>query len=251
MNEQTPTRSDPRRDVVAWLQSGHIEAEMKRALPDHLPVDWFLRCAQTALLNNPNLASADKASLLRELVSVAQLGLVLDPQLGEAWLIIDRHGKVQRRVGYQGLRKLVLQSGQVTGLNAQAVYRADTCEITLGDSPSVQHKVNLDVGDRGEIIGYYAVGKVVGTTEPVVEWMSRRQIEDHRDRYSDAYKGQERAMGRSAWRGRDGPQDGVPPAGEVVAEVPAAGRRPEPRGPRRHARRHAWGRSCDASGTVR
>jgi hypothetical protein len=31
------------------------------------------------------------------------------PQLGEARLIIDRHKTVQRRVGYQGLRKLSLR----------------------------------------------------------------------------------------------------------------------------------------------
>jgi phage RecT family recombinase len=182
-------RQDPRRSVVGWLNSGHIEAEIKRALPDHIPLPWFLRCAQTALLNNPNLANADKASLLRELVSVAQLGLVIDPQLGEAWLIIDRNGKVQRRVGYQGLRRLAMQSGEVTSLNAQAVYRNDRCSITLGDSPSVTHEIKLQEINRGDIIGYYAVARVKGIGEPVVEWMSQTQVEAHRDRYSDAYKG--------------------------------------------------------------
>jgi phage RecT family recombinase len=188
MTDQAPARSDPRRSVVEWLNSGHIQAEIKRALPDHVPVDWFMRLAQTALLNNPNLASADKASLLRELVAVAQLGLVLDPQLGEAWLIIDRHGKVQRRVGYQGLRRLAMQSGDVTSLNAQAVYKNDRCSVTLGDSPSVKHEIDIQRGDRGPIIGYYAVARVRGIDEAVVEWMSEAQVAAHRDRYSDAYR---------------------------------------------------------------
>ena len=180
---------DPRRQVVAWLNSDNIKEQVERALPAHVPFTWFLRVAQTAILNNPDLAKSDKASLLRELVAVAQLGLVLDPQLGEAWLIVDRNGKVQRRVGYQGLRKLALQSNQVTALNAQAVYENDHCEISLGDAPSVKHSLDIRARDRGPVIGCYAVGKVQGTEEPVVEWMSWAQIEEHRDRYSDAGRG--------------------------------------------------------------
>jgi recombination protein RecT len=184
--ERTDDRGDPRRQAVAWLNSENIKEQVERALPNHVPFDWFLRIAQTAILNNPGLAAADKASLLRELVAVAQLGLVLDPQLGEAWLIVDNKGKVQRRIGYQGLRKLALQSGKVTALNAQAVYENDRCEISLGDAPSVKHSIDIKAADRGRVIGCYAVGKVEGTNEPVVEWMSWKQIEDHRDRYSDA-----------------------------------------------------------------
>jgi recombination protein RecT len=188
MTDQVARRQDPRRNVVEWLKSGYIEAELKRALPDHIPLDWFLRCAQTALLNNPNLASANKESLLRELVAVAQLGLVTDPQLGEAWLIIDRHGQVQRRVGYQGLRKLALNSGLIQSLNAQAVFRKDSCSIALGDSPHVKHEVDTEIDDRGDVRGYYAVARVAGVSEPVVEWMSKKQVDEHRDRYSDAYR---------------------------------------------------------------
>jgi recombination protein RecT len=184
--ERTDDRGDPRRQAVAWLNSENIKEQVERALPNHVPFDWFLRIAQTAILNNPGLAAADKASLLRELVAVAQLGLVLDPQLGEAWLIVDNKGKVQRRIGYQGLRKLALQSGKVTALNAQAVYENDRCEISLGDAPSVKHSIDIKAADRGKVIGCYAVGKVEGTNEPVVEWMSWKQIEEHRDRYSDA-----------------------------------------------------------------
>jgi recombination protein RecT len=184
--ERAEDRGDPRRQAVAWLNSENIKEQVERALPNHVPFDWFLRIAQTAILNNPGLAAADKASLLRELVAVAQLGLVLDPQLGEAWLIVDNKGKVQRRIGYQGLRKLALQSGKVTALNAQAVYENDRCEISLGDAPSVKHSIDIKAADRGKVIGCYAVGKVEGTNEPIVEWMSWKQIEDHRDRYSDA-----------------------------------------------------------------
>jgi recombination protein RecT len=187
VTDQVARRQDPRRDVVSWLKSPFIETEIKRALPDHIPIDWFMRCAQTALLNNTRLAEANKESLLRELVAVAQLGLVTDPQLGEAWLIIDRKGMVQRRVGYQGLRKLALQSGLINSLNAQAVYRNDRCAIALGDSPHVNHEIDIRNGDRGEIIGYYAVARIKDTSEPSVEWMSQKQVEAHRDRYSDAY----------------------------------------------------------------
>lgn len=187
MNGQL-TVQERRAAVVEWLNSDRIVAQVKRALPDHLPIDWFVRCAQTALLNNPDLADADKASLLRELVAVAQLGLVLDPQLGEAWLIIDRHKKVQRRVGYQGLRKLVLQSELVGQPSAQAVYEFDICEIELGDDAHVSHRIDPSVADRGRLLGCYARAKILATNETQVEWMSWNQIEEHRNRYSDAYR---------------------------------------------------------------
>jgi recombination protein RecT len=182
------TVQDARRGVVTWLNDPRIEAEIKRALPAHVPVEWFLRAAQTSILNNPALAGANKESLLRELVAVAQLGLVTDPQLGEAWLIVDSKGMVQRRVGYQGLRKLALQSGLVTALNAQAVYQNDKTEIELGDNPHVHHKIDVTLEDRGKLLGCYAVARIAGTDMPQVEWMGWKQIEAHRNRYSDAYK---------------------------------------------------------------
>lgn len=177
-----------RRSVVEWLNSDRIVDQVRRALPDHLPIDWFMRCAQTALLNEPKLASAEKGSLLRELVAVAQLGLVTDPQLGEAWLIVDRHGNVQRRVGYQGLRKLVLQSNLVGAPSTQAVYEFDHVEIELGDDAHVKHSIDPRVDDRGKLLGCWARAKILSTGETVVEWMSWGQIEAHRNRYSDAYR---------------------------------------------------------------
>lgn len=182
------TQRDSRRQAVAWLNDERIGAEIRRALPRHVDLDYFLRVAQTSILNNPAIANANKESLLRELVAVAQLGLVTDPQLGEAWLIVDGKGNVQRRVGYQGLRKLALQSGEVTAINAQVVYANDQCEIELGDRPSVKHRVGVQMGDRGKAIGCYAIARIKGTEEPSVEWMSWSEIERHRDRYSDAYK---------------------------------------------------------------
>jgi recombination protein RecT len=174
---------------VAFLNNEHVLHEVQRALPAHVPIDFFMRCAQTSLLNNPNLARADKGSLLRELVAIAQLGLVTDPQMGEAWLIIDSKGQVQRRVGYQGLRRLALQSGEVTALNAQIVYQNDVCEIHLGDAPRVHHVIDVkNPGGRGPVVGCYAVGSLKGSSTPVVEWMSWSDIEKHRSRYSEAFK---------------------------------------------------------------
>jgi len=176
------------RDVVEWLGQSRIEDQMKRALPAHIDPAWFLRTAQTVILSTPKLLNANRDSLLRELVAVAELGLVFNPALGEAWLIADSKGNVQRRIGYQGLAKLAMQSGMVTMVNAQVVHANDITEIRLGDNPGVKHSIDIKAAERGPVIGCYAVARIKDVEAPLVEWMSWAEIEAHRDRYSDAYR---------------------------------------------------------------
>lgn len=160
------------------------------ALPAHVKPERFERNLVTALMQEPRLMSCDPSMVFREVAKAAALGLVLDPQLGEAYLIVgwnsrERRSEPQIRIGYRGIMKLARQSGDVAQIYAHEVRQNDECEIILGDEKRILHKPNFK-GDRGIVILYYAVVKFKDGTSDF-EPMSLTDIHRIRDR-SDAYR---------------------------------------------------------------
>lgn len=130
-------------------------------LPRHVSPERFERNLANALMQNPDLLKFDPRLTFREVSKAAALGLLLDPQLGEAYLILGWNEKAGRqepqlRVGYRGLIKLARQSGEVKGLYAHEVHANDEFICILGDKKSLHHKPDV-FGDRGPVVGYYAV----------------------------------------------------------------------------------------------
>jgi len=159
-------------------------AAIKAALPTHIPFARFERNLSNALMNEPRLLECNPREVFREVAKLAALGLLIDSQLGEAYLIASRTGP-QARVGYRGLIKLARQSGDVSMIYAHEVYENDEIECLLGDEKKLRHKPNL-FGERGEIVGYYAVIKFKdGDTD--FEPMTPDQINKIRDK-SDGYR---------------------------------------------------------------
>lgn len=159
-------------------------------LPSHIKPAVFERNLVNAVMANPNLMKYDPRLVYREVSKAAGLGLLLDPQLGEAYILEAYNYKTkstepQLRVGYRGLTKLSRQSGEIDQIYSHEVYSADYVECELGDQKKLVHKPIL-FSDRGEIVGYYAVVKYKnGETD--FEPMSVKQVHDIRDR-SDAWK---------------------------------------------------------------
>src|SRR4051794_34242888 len=83
--------------------------QLLASLPAHVNADRFERNFTNALMANPKLLQCNPRLVYREVAKVAALGLVLDPHLGEAWLITMRgkNGDVPAaRIGYRGYIKL-------------------------------------------------------------------------------------------------------------------------------------------------
>jgi len=164
--------------------------DLYSSLPTHVRREVFDRNLVNALMANPDLMQCDARLVFREVSKVAALGLLLDPQLGEAYLIAGWNGRQKRkepqlRVGYRGLVKLARQSGEIKMIYAHEVHKNDQFECTLGDSKSLIHKPDL-FGERGPIVGYYAVVKY-DDGESDFEPMSVEQVHGIRDR-SDGWK---------------------------------------------------------------
>lgn len=158
------------------------------SMPAHVKPERFQRNLVTAITQHPRLLECDPIQVFNEVSKAAALGLYLDPQLGEAYLITGfSNGRYvpQLRLGYRGLIKLARQSGEVSDVYAHDVCANDKFKMTLGTDKAIYHEPDYQT-DRGEIGLYYAVVKFSnGATD--FEPMSIKEIHRIRDR-SDGWK---------------------------------------------------------------
>lgn len=181
MNQQLVALDSMKRAVMG----DGMRHEIEMALPRHVPVDRFRRVLLTSVTHDQRLMQIDPMKVVKAALKVAPLGLLTDPMLGEAYLIADGRGDCQVRIGYRGLMKLARQSGDVAAIYAHEVYRNDEFMVVLGDKKSLHHKPQM-FGDRGEIVGYYAVVKYLnGETD--FEIMTTPEIDRIRAK-SDGWK---------------------------------------------------------------
>lgn len=164
--------------------------ELYSALPSHIKPAVFERNLMNALMANPALMQQPPHLVFREVAKAAGIGLLLDPILGEAYIIEaynykTKHKEPQLRIGYKGMCKLARQTGEVGTIYAHEVHEKDFVEADLGFPKVFHHKPKL-FGDRGAIVGYVALITFKDGTFDF-EPMSADQCREIRDR-SDAYK---------------------------------------------------------------
>lgn len=131
-----------------------MNEQLATALPRHVNVDRFKRIAVTAVQQNPDLLKADRRSLFEACVTAAQIGLVTDGVLGQAYLVPYK-GKVQLIPGYKGLLTLVRQSGEISSIDVDTIHEHDEVEYVMGDESRLMIRPNWR--ERGAIIGAYAI----------------------------------------------------------------------------------------------
>jgi recombination protein RecT len=173
------------KEQVAYLLD-QKKGEIAKMLPAHLNAERLLKVAQIAVTTTPGLLKCDVASLIGAIGQCAQMGLEPNTVLGHAYLVPfkvkrkDQHGNerwvdsVQVIVGYKGFIDLARRSGQIVSIAAHEVCTNDEFELVYGLDERLTHKPALD--DRGDIVGFYAVAKLVGGGH-AFEFMSLRQVE--------------------------------------------------------------------------
>lgn len=182
----------PKDKVAYLLQQKH--GEIMKMLPKHLHAERLLKVAQIAATTTPGLLECDVPSLIGAIGQCAQMGLEPNTVLGHAYLVPfntkDKAGrwvkKVQVIIGYKGLIDLARRSGQIVSIAAHEVCEGDQFELVYGLDEKLAHTPAM--GERGEIIGFYAIAKLKDGGY-CFEFMSRLQIDRVRDTKSaGAYK---------------------------------------------------------------
>lgn len=150
----------------------------------------FVRMAFTAVNKNPLLLESDRASLMGALLGCAQLGLEPSGPTGQAYLVpFKEKGQVRTQliIGYQGLVDLAYRSGRVMSLSAHVIREGDFFDWELGSNARITHRPQL-VGDRGPIVGAYAVAVLAGGGQ-VFDVLNLDQIQARRSRSKAGDKG--------------------------------------------------------------
>lgn len=168
----------PKEQIAHLLQAK--KGEIAKMLPKHLNAERLLKVAQIAATTTPALAECDVASLVGAIGQCAQMGLEPNTVLGHAYLVpfnTKRGSKwvksVQVIIGYKGLIDLARRSGQIVSIAAHEVCQHDKFDMVYGLDERLEHKPAL--GDRGEVIGFYAVAKLKDGGHSF-EFMSLHQV---------------------------------------------------------------------------
>lgn len=177
------------KEQIAYMLN-QKKGEIAKMLPKHLNAERLMKVAQIAATTTPALAKCDVASLIGAIGQCAQMGLEPNTVLGHAYLVPfntkrkDGNGNerwvnsVQVIIGYKGLIDLARRSGQIVSIAAHEVCANDHFEMVYGLDEKLEHKPGL--ADRGPVIGFYAVAKLVGGGH-AFEFMPMRDVEEIRN----------------------------------------------------------------------
>lgn len=156
-------------------------------LPKHLTPERMIQVAMAAMGRTPELLDCTPASIIQSVMTASELGLDLNPVMGHG-AIIPRKNKgsmvAQFQPMYKGFLDLCYRSGRVTLVDGHIVHENDEFRYSFGLKPDLHHQPA--VGGRGKKVGAYVVAHVKGMA-PVFHYMSRADIEAHRNRYSKAW----------------------------------------------------------------
>lgn len=164
--------------------------ELWRALPAHIRPERFRRNIINLFMQTRDITECDPRVTFREVAKAAALGLLLDPQLGEAYIVLTWNARLKRkepqlRCGYRGLIKMARQSGEIANIYPGQVCAKDHFVVEEGTDRRLEHRPDY-TKPRGEPVCYYAVVAYKDGTKDF-DVMSLEEIHAIRDR-SDAWK---------------------------------------------------------------
>jgi recombinational DNA repair protein RecT len=170
-------------EVDAWSRSLY---EVGRSAQE---ANFFREVLLTAVAEKPELLFADRRTFFNSAKKCFLDGCLPDGR--DAALVIfntkikvrDSEGidveasiqAVQYMPMVQGIRRKMLESGMVLVAFADAVYEKDTFRHTRGLHPNIEHEAPALGGDRGKLIGAYAVIKLANG-EVLLDSMAEKEI---------------------------------------------------------------------------
>lgn len=171
-------KSESFKDAISGFFT--VEANRKR----------FVQSAVNALTKNPALAKCDKMSFFGCLMQLAQFGLNPDGRNAHPIPFEDRkHNKTicTLIIDYKGFVTLALRCPKVSKVEAFEVREKDHFRLVNGE---VDHVVDNPWGDRGDVVGYYAVCQFSDGVKKY-ETMSKADV--------DAVRNRSRASNSGPW----------------------------------------------------
>lgn len=181
--------STPQKFEVIKSGLTNKRGDLVQLMPRHLQQnpDKLLRCVTTAISRTPELLDCSLQSIILATASSCALGLEPNTHLQLAYLIPFKNKKAgnkleaQFMIGYRGIIRLAIQSGEVSSMRSRTVRGNDDFKLRYGLHEDIDH-IPLLNGPRGDVIGAYSVAVMRGDNGYDFEFMSREEIDGIRAR---------------------------------------------------------------------
>lgn len=138
--------------------------------------------AAQLIANSPMLQSTSIESQIIAFQALAEApGLTLNPVMKLAHLV-PRKGRCVLEPSYQGLAKLLTDTGSVRHIEVHVIYANDECELDMAsDKKVLRHVPAMMRGmERGEVRGVYSNATLVDGSKHI-EVMSREEVDQIRE----------------------------------------------------------------------
>lgn len=190
-----PSPTDKSLAVIASVMQ-RLEAALPSILPTVCRPERMLRIVDYAMRSNPALLTCTPRSLAVACMNASYFGLEPNTPEGKCFIIprkVKGNMTACFQLGYLGLVELAYRAG-VNDVRSDTVRANDDFQISLGTSPGIKHiPAN---GDRGDVVGYYAVVRMTPNDPlPHFAYMTQQEVIAHAAHYSDSYR-----KGGSAWQ---------------------------------------------------
>ena len=189
----------PQKQMAGMLQK--MLPEIKKAVGKTMTPERFSRIALSLFNGNPQFWEASPTSFLSALMQSAQCGLEPNTVLGEAYVIPYKNTKqgiteVNFQVGYKGILKMALNTGEYEAIYAHEVRDNDEFSYEYGLNKNLIHKP-ADIPST-KVTHYYAVYKLKNGGFDFVVW-SRERVEQHARDFSKNYMFKGQVNKNSVW----------------------------------------------------
>jgi len=171
------------------LTTQELEPVKKRMseLVDKDILEREISFAMQIINSSAGLQNCTKESLQKAVLNIALTGLSLNPVLKYAYIIPrwSPNGSVAvLEPSYQGLIKLLTDTGSIVAIYAHLVYEGDEFDVIYGTDIEINHKPKFK---SKEVTHVYAVAILSGSNFKQIEVMTIDDINDIKEK-SESYK---------------------------------------------------------------
>ena len=194
------TQVAPVRDKKALLAKrdeilqtvAEVGDQIKALAPRGASPELYVASLRLYFATHPELLSCTPASIVQGILRVAQTGL----DLGVSCDLLPFKGHVQFNVRYNGIVELALAAG-TRAVGADVVREGDEFEMRKGIGAVLRHVPSGNL--KAKITGAYAIAEIKPGSY-VIEYVSRAQIEERKQKYSRTWKNT--SLEEIPWYGR-------------------------------------------------
>lgn len=172
-------------DLATELE--RVKARLRAIAPAHCNVDEITGNVLWVVGQDGDLSRCSPRSIIEAVMDALAMGLDPSGLTGEGTLIPRRTKSGGFRAtfvpDYRALLKLALAHPRVSHVEARIVRVGDDFTLDFGDPEGriVRHRPALG-GEEGEPLGAYAIAWFRDSSRPLVEWMSKPEIDANAER---------------------------------------------------------------------